>query len=58
LKGNYYLTLYCYNYSLPAPTPIDHVEKAVKFKIIENEIIEHGIVSIPTNWKINKINKL
>lgn len=54
LKGNYYLTLYCYNHSLPAPTPIDHVEKAVKFKVIENEIIEHGMVSIPTNWKINK----
>jgi len=54
LKGNYYLTLYCYNHSLLAPTPIDHVEKAVKFKVIENEIIEHGIVSIPTNWKINK----
>lgn len=58
LKGNYYLTLYCYNHSLPAPTPIDHVEKAVNFKVIEDEIIEHGIVSITTNWKINKINKL
>jgi ABC-type polysaccharide/polyol phosphate transport system ATPase subunit len=58
LKGNYYLTLYCYNHSLPAPTPIDHVEKAVKFKVIENEINEHGMVSIPTKWKINnKINK-
>ena len=57
LKGNYYLTLYCYNHSLPAPTAIDHMEKAVKFKVIENEIIEHGIVSIPTKWEINKSNK-
>ena len=54
LKGSYYISYYCYDHSELAPTPIDHMEKALLFEVTEGNVIEHGMVSIPTSWEIKK----
>jgi len=54
LKGSYYISYYCYDHSELAPTPIDHMEKALIFEIMEGNIIEHGLISIATTWDIKE----
>jgi len=54
LKGSYYISYYCYDHSEPVPTPIDHMEKALVFEVMEGNVIEHGLVSINTAWEIKE----
>jgi ABC-2 type transport system ATP-binding protein len=54
LMGSYYISYYCYDHSELAPTPVDHMEKALLFEVMEGNVIEHGMVSIPTTWEIKK----
>lgn len=54
LKGSYYISYYCYDHSELAPTPIDHMEKALVFEVMEGNVIEHGLVSIATEWAIKE----
>ncbi len=54
LKGSYYISYYCYDHSELAPTPIDHMEKALVFEVMEGNVIEHGLVSIATAWAIKE----
>ncbi|MFQ5354130.1 MAG: Wzt carbohydrate-binding domain-containing protein, partial [Thermodesulfobacteriota bacterium] len=54
LKGSYYISYYCYDHSEPVPTPIDHMEKAIAFEVMEGNVIEHGLVSIGTAWNIKE----
>jgi len=54
LKGSYYISYYCYDHSELAPTPIDHMEKALVFEVMEGNIIEHGLISIATAWDIKE----
>ncbi|MFQ5427461.1 MAG: ABC transporter ATP-binding protein [Thermodesulfobacteriota bacterium] len=54
LKGSYYISYYCYDHSDAAPTPVDHMEKALVFEVMEGNVIEHGLVSIATSWEIKE----
>ncbi len=54
LMGAYYISYYCYDHSEVAPTPIDHMEKALIFEVIEGNIIEHGLLSIATSWELKE----
>ncbi len=57
LMGSYYISYYCYDHSELAPTPIDHMEKALVFEVMEGNVIEHGMVSIATRWEIREIRE-
>jgi len=52
LKGAYYISYYCYDHGELAPTPVDHMEKALIFEVMEGNVIEHGLVSIATSWDL------
>ncbi len=54
LKGSYYISYYCYDHSELAPTPVDHMEKALIFEVMEGNVIEHGMVSIATSWELRQ----
>jgi len=54
LSGSYYISYYCYDHNDLAPTPIDHMEKALVFEVMEGNIIEHGLISIATKWTIKE----
>jgi ABC-type polysaccharide/polyol phosphate transport system ATPase subunit len=54
LPGQYYLTMYLYDHSLAAPTPIDQREHAVTFEVLDARNHQHGIVSLPTRWSVRR----
>lgn len=54
LPGHYYLTVYVYDHSLAAPTPIDQREHAVTFEVLDARAHQHGIVSLPTRWSVRR----
>ncbi len=54
LKGSYYISYYCYDHSELSPMPLDHMERAIIFEVMEGNVIEHGMISIPTTWEIKE----
>lgn len=52
LVGQYYLTSYLYDHSKPAPTPIDQQEHVVSFEVIDADRQQHGMIYLPTHWRI------
>ncbi len=52
LPGDYFISYYCYDHSLAAPQPIDHIENAVRFSILPGSVEEHGTVHIDSEWKM------
>jgi ABC-type polysaccharide/polyol phosphate transport system ATPase subunit len=54
LPGQYYLTVYVYDHSLAAPTPVDQREHAVTFEVLDTRAHQHGIVSLPTRWTVRR----
>ena len=54
LPGQYYLTVYLYEHSHAAPTPIDQREHAVTFEVLDARQHQHGIVSLPTHWSVRR----
>jgi ABC-type polysaccharide/polyol phosphate transport system ATPase subunit len=54
LPGQYYLTMYLYDHSRAAPTPIDQREHAVTFEVLDARQHQHGIVSLPTRWSVRR----
>ncbi len=52
LPGNYFISYYCYDHSLPAPQPIDHIENALQFTVLPGPIEEHGTVHMDSTWQI------
>ncbi|HRV80043.1 MAG: ABC transporter ATP-binding protein [Planctomycetes bacterium] len=54
LKGQYYLTVFVYDHSKPAPTPVDHREHAVTFEVLDGSQTQHGILFLPTRWSVTR----
>jgi ABC-type polysaccharide/polyol phosphate transport system ATPase subunit len=54
LPGQYYLTIYLYDHSLAAPTPVDQREHAVTFEVLDARQHQHGIVSLPMRWSVRR----
>ena len=54
LKGQYYLTVFVYDHSKPAPTPIDHREHAVSFEVLDGNQTQHGLLFLPTRWSVQR----
>lgn len=54
LKGQYYLTVFVYDHSKPAPTPIDHREHAVTFEVLDGNQTQHGLLFLPTRWSVQR----
>ncbi len=54
LHGQYYLTTYIYDHSKPAPTAIDHREHAVTFEVIDARRFQHGMLYLPSKWKLTR----
>ena len=54
LAGQYYLTTFLYDHSKPAPTAIDHQEHAVTFEVVDPRHHQHGILYLPTRWKVTR----
>ncbi|MEZ5976033.1 MAG: ABC transporter ATP-binding protein [Planctomycetota bacterium] len=52
LKGQYYLTLFVYDHSKPAPTPVDHREHAAVFEVLDGRQMQHGLLFLPTRWTV------
>ena len=52
LQGQYYLTVFVYDHSKPAPAPIDHREHAAIFEVVDANQRQHGILSLPSRWVI------
>jgi hypothetical protein len=54
LPGQYYLTIYVYDHSFAAPTPVDQREHAVTFEVLDARQHQHGIVSLPMRWSVRR----
>ena len=54
LQGQYYLTTFLYDHSKAAPTAIDHREHAVTFEVIDPRHHQHGLLYLPTRWRIER----
>lgn len=52
LAGKYFISYYCYDHSLAAPQPIDHIEHAARFTVLPGPIEEHGTVHIESEWDV------
>lgn len=52
LRGQYYLTLCCYNEFDGFPQPVDHWERAASFTISERKTDQHGIFAMKTHWSL------
>lgn len=52
LQGSYYLTVFVYDHAKAAPTPIDHREHATVFEVLDANQLQHGILSLPTQWSV------
>ncbi len=55
LRGEYYLTLCCYNQFDGHPQAVDHWERAYTFTISERYTDQHGIFAMDSNWSIHPI---
>lgn len=51
LRGEYYLTLCCYNQFDGNPQAIDHWERACAFSISERYTDQHGIFAMDSHWQ-------
>jgi ABC-type polysaccharide/polyol phosphate transport system ATPase subunit len=54
LHGQYYLTAFLYDHSKPAPTPVDHREHVLTFEVIDARRNQHGILSLPSRWRVER----
>ncbi len=54
LKGQYYLTIFVYDHSKPAPTPVDHREHAIAFEVLDGNQHQHGLLFLPTRWSVQR----
>ena len=54
LPGQYYLTMYLYDHSRAAPTPIDQREHAVTFEVLDPRQHQHGLVALPARWSVRR----
>ena len=55
LHGQYYLTTFVYDHSKAAPTPIDHREHVLTFEVLDAQRFQHGMLLLPSVWKIKSI---
>ena len=53
LQGAYYLTVFVYDHSKAAPTPIDHREHAAVFEVMDANHMQHGMLFLPTKWSVS-----
>ena len=54
LAGQYYLTTFLYDHSKGAPTAVDHREHAVTFEVIDADVLQHGMLLLPTRWSVTR----
>jgi ABC-type polysaccharide/polyol phosphate transport system ATPase subunit len=54
LHGQYYVTTFVYDHSKPAPTPIDHREHVLTFEVLDARRNQHGLLSLPSRWKVER----
>lgn len=54
LRGQYYLTLCCYNAFDGFPQPVDHWERACNLTISERMTDQHGIFAMETQWSLSE----
>lgn len=54
LAGQYYVTTFLYDHSKAAPTAIDHREHACTFEIIDANRAQHGMLHLPSRWKLTR----
>ena len=54
LQGQYYLTSFLYDHGKAAPTPIDHREHACTFEVLDADVLQHGLLYLPTRWSVNR----
>lgn len=54
LQGQYYLTTFLYDHGKAAPTAIDHREHAVTFQVIDADVLQHGMLFLPTRWTVTR----
>ena len=52
LQGHYYVTVFCYDHSKAAPTPIDHREHAAVFQVLDADHRQHGVLLLPSRWEV------
>jgi len=52
--GPYYLTLFLYDHSKPAPTAIDHREHVLTFEVLDVDRAQHGLIQVPSRWKLTR----
>ncbi len=52
LPGTYDLSVYAYHGYDDVPRPVDHWERALRFKVSEKETGQHGIVYMDTDWNL------
>ena len=54
LEGQYYVTTFLYDHSKASPTAIDHQEHAVTFEVVDPRHHQHGLLYLPTRWRIQR----
>lgn len=54
LAGQYYLTSFLYDHSVPAPTAIDHREHVLTFEVLDPRHHQHGLLYLPTRWSVER----
>ncbi len=54
LAGQYYLTSFLYDHSVPAPTAIDHREHVLTFEVLDPRHHQHGLLYLPTLWSVER----
>jgi len=52
LPGEYFISYYCYDHSVPAPQPLDHIENALRFSVLPGPFEEHGTVHVDSEWSV------
>jgi hypothetical protein len=51
LEGTYYISASCADST--GTTEYDHCQNWVRFDVHQQHLFEEGVVSIPSNWKMN-----
>ena len=54
LHGRYYITVYVYDHAKAAPTAIDHREHAATFEVVDADRLQHGLLHLPTTWRVKR----
>jgi len=54
LTGQYYLTVFVYDHSKAAPTPVDHREHAATFEVVDADVLQHGLLFLPSRWSVTR----